>query len=340
MKTNYPHLVLVVLCVSLLAVTVTAQIPGGMNEVTKTGMGGNNFVAGTVFLPSGRPIDYRITIRLTSRARGDIIASTDHRGQFIFSGVDEGQYSIVVDSEKEFEPVTQNVDVDPARFGRSPTGQTFTVTIRLSERRNGPTKASVVNTGNASKKATDLYNEAIILSNLNDHKGAVQKLKQAVAESPKYLTALNQLASEYMALGELDKAEQPLRAALAIDPSAYEPLANLGIVLFRTKKFTEATAAFTKALEANGSSAVAHFYLGRIDFAESRPDAAIKHLTETVRIGADQFKEAHRLLAVLYLDKGERSKVVEHLETYLKLVPNAKDADELRVIIQQNKNPR
>jgi regulator of sirC expression with transglutaminase-like and TPR domain len=50
-----------------------------------------------------------------------------------------------------------------------------------------------------------------------------------------------------------------------------------------------------------------------------------------------QFKEAHRVLGAIYLDRGAQQLVIEQLETYLKLVPTAPDADLLRKVIEQSK---
>ena len=73
-----------------------------------------------------------------------------------------------------------------------------------------------------------------------------------------------------------------------------------------------------------------------------RPGLAVLIIREVfsgIDLAPDEFKEAHRLLAVIYLDRGDRQKVVEQLETYLRLVPMAPDAGELRQVIQQNKTP-
>ena len=51
----------------------------------------------------------------------------------------------------------------------------------------------------------------------------------------------------------------------------------------------------------------------------------------------DDFKEAHRVLAAIYLDRGTLGRVVEELETYLKAVPTAPDADNLRKVVEQCK---
>ena len=43
-----------------------SQIAGSMDETTRTDMGGRNWIVGTVYGPSGQPINARIRIRLAS----------------------------------------------------------------------------------------------------------------------------------------------------------------------------------------------------------------------------------------------------------------------------------
>jgi tetratricopeptide (TPR) repeat protein len=63
--------------------------------------------------------------------------------------------------------------------------------------------------------------------------------------------------------------------------------------------------------------------MGRNDEAETA------YLT-CIKMSPGEFKEAHRLLAVIYLERGAAKRVIEELETYLSLVPKAADADDLR----------
>ena len=90
------------------AALVTAQIAGGINETTNTRHGGNNYIVGTVYSPDGFPIRTRMRIKLNSPAWGDTIVTTDERGQFVFSGVSSGTYTVIIDSEKEYQPVSQS----------------------------------------------------------------------------------------------------------------------------------------------------------------------------------------------------------------------------------------
>src|SRR5438552_4071413 len=70
-RLGYWHLSLTIPFLVLWPVLVSAQIPGAMNETTKTNLGGNTYVVGTVFAPSGKPLSYRMRIKLVSTMRGE-----------------------------------------------------------------------------------------------------------------------------------------------------------------------------------------------------------------------------------------------------------------------------
>ena len=320
------------------ATLVTAQIAGGINETTNTRHGGNNYIVGTVYAPDGFPINRRMRVKLNSPTWGDIIITTDERGQFVFSGVSSGTYTVIIDSEKEYQTVSQSVEIVRER---NIVPETYTVTIRLREV-DGPrstTKPAVVNAANAGvpKKALEFYNNASKLARDKDYAGAIKELKLAVEEYPSYLSALSMIGMLHLRLNELDKADEAFKAALKIDPEAYEPLLNRSITLFKLAKFKDAEALLRKTLKVKPDSAAAYYYLGRTLNKLGKNDEAEKAFLTCTEKSPGDFKEAHRLLAAIYLDRGKPERVVEQLEIYLKLVPTAPDADNLRMVIEQNK---
>jgi tetratricopeptide (TPR) repeat protein len=332
------RMILLAVAVIYSAALIHAQITGGMNETTNTRHGGNNYIAGTVYAPDGFPISTRMRIKLTSPANGDIIVTTDERGQFVFSGVSSGTYTVTIDSEKEYQPVSQQVDIIRER---SIVPETYNVSIRLREA-NAPkstTKPSVVNAANAGvpKKALEFYDKASALARAKDYQGAIKELRLAVAEYPSYVSALNLIGMLHMRLNELDKADEAFKAALKIDPEAYEPLLNRSITLFKLSKFKDAESLLRKTLKVKPESAAAYYYLGRTLNKLGKNDEAEKAFLTCTEKSPGEFKEAHRLLAAIYLDRGKPERVVEQLELYLKLVPTAPDADNLRMVIEQNK---
>ena len=323
------------------AALVTAQIAGGINETTNTRHGGNNYIVGTVYAPDGFPIRTRMRIKLNSPAWGDIIVTTDERGQFVFSGVASGTYTIIIDREEGYQPVSHQVDIVR---DRNIVPETYSVNIRLREV-DGPrstTKPAVVNAANAGvpKKALEFYDKASKLAREKDYAGAIKELKLAVAEYPSFVSALSLIGMLHMRLNELDKADEAFKAALKIDPEAYEPLLNRSITLLKLSKFKDAEASLRKTLKVKPDSNAAYYYLGRTLNKLGKNDEAEKAFLTCTEKSPGEFKEAHRLLAAIYLDRGKPERVVEQLEMYLKLVPTAPDADNLRMVIEQNKRAK
>jgi tetratricopeptide (TPR) repeat protein len=320
------------------AALVTAQIAGGITETTNTRQGGNNYIVGTVYAPDGYPIKTRMRIKLSCPTQGDILATTDDRGQFVFSGISNGVYTVIIDTEKEYQPVSQQVDIVRER---NFVPETYSVSIRLrdADSPKTTTKPSVVNAANAGvpKKALEFYDKASELARNKDYQGAIKELKNAVAEYPSFVSALTLIGILHIRLNELDKADEALKAALKVDPEAYEPLLNRSITLFKLSKFKDAESLLRKTLKVKPESAAAYYYLGRTLNKLGKDDEAEKAFLKCTEQKPDDFKEAHRLLAAIYLNRGKPERVVEQLEIYLKLVPTAPDADNLRMVLEQNK---
>jgi Tfp pilus assembly protein PilF len=325
-----------ILLSTLFVFPVRSQIAGGMNETTSSNWGGNNYIAGIVFWPDGSPVNTRISIKLQSMTKGEILASTDDSGKFVFSRLSSGLYTVVVDGGRELETVNQEIEIIQARNSGS---QTYSVTIRLRYKAKSEAKPSVIKADQAAvpKKALEIYRQAVKLARSSDHRAAIEQLKLAIAEYPSYLDALNELGVQYMRLNELEKADEALQSALKIKPEAFEPLVNYGIVLFRLQRFDEAESILRAALEVKKNSSVVHYYLGRTLTELQRFDEAEKELKLALTDSDDQMTEVHRMLANLYIAKGENKQAVKVLETYLELVPTAPDAEKLRRVISELK---
>jgi len=319
-----------------LAPSAICQIAGGMTETTATRFGGTNYLAGTVFWPTGQPVNVRMSIRLSSQITGDVLASTDDRGQFVFSGLTAGDYTIVIDGEKDYVPVAQHIAIIESR---TRIKETYNMSIRLVEKVKPTTKPAVIDQVNLGipKRATELYRKALDLSGANDHKGAIAQLKLAIAEYPEFLNAYNELGVQYLKTNELDKADEALVAALKIKPDAVDPLLNRGIVLFRTSRFAEAETVLSYALKLKDQSAVGHFYRGRTLAKLQRYSEAEKDLYSSIAMDGDGMKEAHRMLAMMFIDRDDYARAIDELETYLRLVPNAPDAGKLKQAVVQLK---
>jgi len=315
---------------------VTAQgIPPG-SASTDTGLGGINTISGMIVSSSGQRIQRRISVRLRTMTRGDQISTTDDNGNFVFRGVPAGDYVLVIDKEQDFEPFTQNVSVIQPR-GMPP--QNFYLSIRLNVKGRADTRTGVLNAefANVPPRARAFYEKAQALAQAGNNKGAIEQLKQAISEYSDFMLAFNELGVQYLRLGELDKADEALAKAMKLAPQSATPLLTHGILLTVMGKFNLAVPELQTALKQKDQSANGHLYLGQALANLGRFAEAEVQLTRAIELGGDEMKDAHRFLGAIYLQRGEREKGVAEFETYLRLAPKAKDAEQVRQMIRQSK---
>ena len=326
----------VVLVSFVFIVRLNAQgIPAG-SASTDTGLGGSNTIGGAILVSTGQRARHRITVRLQSMTKGDRITTSDEYGNFVFRGLPSGDYAIVIDREKDFEPFVTNVSVIQPR-GMPP--QTYNLSVRLIAKAATVGPPGIINAelANVPKRALDKYNKAQELSNLGDNAGAVHELEGAIAEYPEFMLAYNEIGVQYMKLNDYQKADQALQAALKINAKAFMPLLNRGLVLVTLRRFADAEPLLKEAVRMKNDSAVGHYFLGQAVANLGNFDEAERELLKAVELGGKEMKEAHRLLAIIYGSRGDKPKTVAELETYLQLNPTTPDAEQLRNIIKKNK---
>lgn len=314
------------------AVSTPAQTPAAGPGSSDSGLGGNNLIAGTILGPSGQRLEKRVRVKLTTMTRGDVTSMTDEKGSFTFRGVIGGSYTVVIDGEKEYEPVMQDVMVIQLR-GSPP--QTYTVNIRLALRGNTDLKPSVINSAfaNVPKRSLDFYNKAVDLAKAGDSTGAIEHFRLATSEYPEFMLAFNELGVIYLRLNDLEKADESFQTALKIEPEAFAPLMNRSILFVQMKRFAEAEPMLRNVLKIKRESAVGHYFLGQALANLGRFDEAEKELVSSIALGGAEVKEAHRILAIIYSAKGEKPRAAGELETYLRLAPDSPDAEQLRQVI-------
>jgi tetratricopeptide (TPR) repeat protein len=310
----------------------SAQIRGISSPDTDSGLGGNNSITGTVFLPSMQRFERRVRVRLYTATRGDLTTMTDDSGNFAFRGLVSGEYTVVIDGEKEFETFSQQVDII---VPRGSPAQVYTLQARLLFKKNQGLKPDVVEAELATvpQRGVEFYKKAIELSKAGNHKGAIEQLELATAEYPKFTLAFNEIGVQYVILKDLANADESFQTALKVDPNAFLPLLNRGILLLSVERFSDAEPLLIKAVKVNEQSAKAHYFLAKTIANLSRFDEAEKEFLKSTKLGGNEVNEAHRYLAIIYSTKGNIKREIEELETYLRLVPAAPDAEKIRGLI-------
>ncbi|OLE54754.1 MAG: hypothetical protein AUG51_06510 [Acidobacteria bacterium 13_1_20CM_3_53_8] len=329
------------LFIPMLTATAYAQIGEGAGLGDSGIRGAANTIQGNIFYPSGRRLDRRIQIRISSIRGLDYSTMSDENGSFNFRRLPGGTYYITAEPGNDYLPVNETVSVIEQSARNSNSGQTYMVQIQLQLRPTNGGGGGVLNVAFAGvpQPALDLYQKALKSAETGDNKKAIELLKQAINIHPQFTLAYNEMGVQYFRMGQLDNAIDALRQAIKIDPNAFSPRLNCGVVLFYKKQYQDADAQLTRALEINETSARAHLFLGRTfirlnDFAKAE-----KEFLRAVALGGSpDINEAHRFLGGIYNEQGNYARAIEELETYLKLVPNTRDADQIRQIIKELRN--
>ena len=128
-------------------------------------------------------------------------------------------------------------------------------------------------------------------------------------------------------LNQLENADEAFQGALKIVPDAFSALVNSGIANVMMKRYGEAVPILRKALTKNDQSAVGYYFLGQALANLGLFDEAEKELLASLRLGKAEMKEAHRILAIIYTNRGAKKQAAGELEAYLKLAPDTPDAE-------------
>src|SRR5438093_727980 len=145
----------------LLPTSVTAQRGMMGTDSGDPGTGGLYIIQGTVFLPGGQRVDRPIRVRLFTPTRGAITTMTDDNGVFSFRRLAPGAYSLVIDAEKEFETVNEQLNIGQGFRPGNQSEAMIPVQIRLKPKAAASFKPEVMNAelANVPKTAVQLYNQ-------------------------------------------------------------------------------------------------------------------------------------------------------------------------------------
>ena len=325
----------------LLLVPLAARGQGG-SGVASTGTGGSHIIKGYVFFPSGRKADGMIEVKLQCLSAGEITVLADTNGSFTFGSLAPGNYTIVVNAGVNYEIARESVviesELNPAGSAGAINGvsRRYSLMISLQPKFDSRAKASVVNAALAEvpEEARRLYEKGLELAGAGDTLKAIDNLRAAVSLYPGFPLALNELGVQYLRMGQFSKAIAALTSASTLSPDAFAPKLNLGIALLETNRFPEAEKQFREALRLNQSIPTAHMYLG-VALARLHNDPeAESELRNAISSGSSQVGLAHKYLGGLYWKHGNYRQAADELDTYLRLTPNAQDADRLRATIK------
>ena len=150
---------------------------------------------------------------------------------------------------------------------------------------------------------------------------AEQEYRDAVALDPKSARARFGLGNVYVRLDRLSEAEQAFKAATAIDPQMAAAQANLGVVYYQLGQLGQAATALQDALRVEPDDPSTLYLLAAVRLQESNLAEAEKLLVQA-RDRKPDLPEVYYGLGVLYRLKGQKDDAIQAFEKFLSLGPS------------------
>ena len=305
-----------------------ARIETGRIAADKTSKGS---VRGRIVMPGGRFISQSLKVTLLTVNGPQGMAFTDSQGWFEFLDLLPGNYEVQAETlGTDFQVVNQNVQV----FRGAPSIITITLADpHSSSRRSASPSISVGELADVPKSARKEFELATKATQENKTDQAIAHLRKAISIYPGFVMARNDLGAQLLVQGKLEDAAEELRQAILLDPKAFNPRLNLGIVLVEEQRFVEAADVLERAVSLNPESAAGRLYSGEAQMAVGNLDNAEKDLKAAYSIGGSSYSLALFYLGQLYMNRGNREMALSSFENYLREVPKAANADQVRKLI-------
>ena len=157
--------------------------------------------------------------------------------------------------------------------------------------------------------------------------------------------------NSYLDSGQLDKAEETFREAIKSDPTNLIYQCQLGLTLVEAKKYSEAEQVLNKILKTDSTNVAAIWYSGMGSFHSGQDRQAVNRFEKALTFldkksgqyyGANWFigKCYSNLLRTDGLTYAETDRMFECFEEYLRLQPNAEDAEKIKEYVDRKKKRR
>ena len=296
---------------------------------------------GTVFHRIEGRIQYRtngvgnLRVRLLHEMRPITETFTRPEGQFTFNMVREGDYVIETFDTDKFEASLTSVLVRPIIRQRPDVVRVFIeLQLRPPPDRAIPGVVSADVDVHVPKNALKHYRAGIKALERGESAIGIKELQAAVELYDQYYAARLELGQELRRQRRYDEAVHILRPLAQIAPRRAAPRIQIAEVLLALGRRDDAIEELRAALTMSEANWEAHFYLGWA-LLEGDGNRAELHLKRALELDERKAARAYLALARLAHSKGQRQRAIEYLNTFLKLAPEAEDADAARKLVEQ-----
>ncbi len=299
-----------------------------------------NTITGQVFDEQRRPIA-QVYVELQNEVYSTLARSrTDGSGRFLFTNLSSGKFYVrVLPYGTNFEEQTQEVEmVSFVTAGRS-TSENAQKDFYLRLRRNESESRKITGTvfvQDVPRQAQKSYKKAVSYLEENQIEAGIKELQNALKLFPDYFLALERLGSQFVKLQKYTDAQEIYKKAVTINPQSYGSWYGLSYANYGIKQSEKAVEAAEKAVSLNPQSVEARLILGISERQAKLYEKAEKSLKQAGRLAKGKSADAHWNLALLYAHNLKRYKdAADELELYLKVQPNAENAEAVKRLIKQ-----
>lgn len=313
---------------------------GASNDL---GNGGHHTIQGRLYLASGRRSEVSgLKIRLRSSSAGDIFVITDETGTFTFRSLNGGSYSVVIEGGGLFEDVTEYVFIDDpgsssirntVRMRAAPRIVNVQIYLRPLAAAKTDLPPSVLNVkwADIPKQAIKHYDRGLRLVRETKDREAEAAFRRSIEISPSFAPAYTELGRIAQRTGNLKGSIDAWKNAIHYDPSNFDAHLSLGVAYLNLKKYDDSEAALVSAAFIDRSAVTPHYYLGIVFVMKNDLDIARKAFETAKELKGDKTLPAlHKYLGRIYMKKSLDKEAIREFETYIKLLPTAQDAGEVR----------
>jgi len=171
------------------------------------------------------------------------------------------------------------------------------------------------------QQAVSLYVDALMLNELNDYAGALQKLEEATALDNEFALAFSLKGDLYQAQQQYAQSADAYERASQLDPWSFKDFFNLGKVSQILKQFERAVNAYVAAAKLDPKHYEAHLGAAKCYFELKDMDAAQQYAQKAKELDASQ-ADPEALLGDILAEKKEHLEAIAAYRRALELQGN------------------
>ncbi|HVG31647.1 MAG TPA: carboxypeptidase regulatory-like domain-containing protein [Pyrinomonadaceae bacterium] len=313
-------------------------------------------IKGRAQTTTGASVAWIIVRLLNNRSEPVSLAVTNNTGEFLFSGLREINYQVVI-AAPGHQTATEKISFAAGRANPVDVNGVRVVNITLSPERVG--RAPVARqafTQNVPAAARGAFERALKFGRAGRRQVASTLVQEAIRIFPDYFDARFALSSELAKAGRYEEAIIELEHAIRINPLDDRVYQSFGLIMMKQGKYEVAAAVFAEAARLNETESMHPLMRAEalIDYASTMeavgsPQALIviqdafneaeRNLNLASAKSSKGLAAVHFQLARLYQKRGERARAADELDQYLLANPSARNADEIRDVIRTLRTP-